>query len=155
VDGELAWRSSPHATVALFGAFYTLRSQTDVNDQTTGTQTDARYDVFDIGARVTFHAARGWGPLVGFGLAEESIRESGRASQCYCENNFCDPCDPTYSNRPYTRWNNDPLLEAHVGTTFPTTGPITLELVALGGISVNPDGGGALFTGRLAIGARY
>jgi hypothetical protein len=155
IDGELGWRS-PHLSVSAFGSFSTLRTQTDANDQDTDRQTDARFSTLDLGWRANVHMAGSVGPIAGVGLAAEIVRESGRASQCYCANNFCDPCTPTYSNQPYTQWSVTPLFEVHVGGTLPKTGPIALELLALIGFGMNPDDHGySLTTERFTIGARF
>ncbi len=155
LDGEAAWRVE-HVSFGGFSAFYTLRAQGDMNDQATDTRTDARYNLLDLGGRVTYHTGGAAGLAVGFGIADEIVYESGRASNCVCANNYCNPCTGGYTNAPYSQWSHAPLFELHVAATLPKIGPVAIELMALLGYSLNPDDHDYLLaTKRLAIGGRF
>ncbi len=153
-DGELAWRFRM-VSFGVFGAFYTLRDQTYSNDQSFATSNDARYELFDVGARVTLHSRDGLF-FVGTGLAKEWVRESGRGSSCACANDYCDPCTPIYTDQRRVQWSSAPLFELHVGVTLRRMGPMSIDIMALVGVGSNPDDAGyGLATERLVMGARF
>ncbi len=158
LDAELAWRA-PHVSLSVFSTLSTLRIRTDTNDQEEDVMADARFTLVDLGWRVSLFSGSGTGPFIGLGVAAEVTRESGRRTACQCANNYCSPCTSLYSDRPYTNWNLAPLVEVHVGVSLPRTGPFSLELLALVGMSTNPDGYDidfwSLTTERLAIGGRF
>src|SRR5690349_2799362 len=53
-DGEVTWRYE-HVSVGVFGALYTLRANTDADNQSARVRTAARYELFDLGGRVSYH----------------------------------------------------------------------------------------------------
>jgi hypothetical protein len=155
IDGEVAWRS-PALSVGAFGAFYTFRTFTDNNDQTNDFRENARYAIADLGWRANLHSPGDGGPYAGVGLALETTLEYGRQSSCYCENNYCNPCTPQYSNRSYSQWSFAPLFEVHLGFTLPKTGPVALDLLLILAYGLNPDDHSVgLSTQRLTVGARF
>ena len=153
-DGEVAWRFR-YISFGVFGELFTMRDNWYTNNQAQGITADARYDFFDLGARVTVHVGARTGTFFGVGLAWEWVLESGRESICYCANDYCTPCNPGPINQPYSQWSNAPLVELHIGATLPKTGPVSMELMAIFGAGFNPDTGDNLTMGRLAIGARF
>ena len=155
VDADLAFRR-PRVSVAWFASFYTLRAETDADDQTVDLRADARYKFLDVGGRASAHIGDSAGAFFGIGFADEIVHETGHASKCYCANNFCNPCNAVYEGLAYEQWSQSPFVEVHIGGTFPKIGPVAIEVLALAGLAFNPDDHGwFLWTKRIAIGARF